>query len=164
MGPRSPPAGRRRHAPSSLSSSTSCPPPQGTHKTSAPVIPEEVKPFGWTQKAYLEVITKLLRKHHHFRSYQERHRLCLSRSGLELGHLGESRSLKGFTRPVNRFPEEARERGLFPGDAEDVLLPDYDPAIKCFQRARGFFVPMEVVKLAEERKVLAETEKGSKAS
>jgi hypothetical protein len=142
---------------------------QGTYTPPAPVIPEEVEPSGWTQKAYLDVITKLLRKHHVqvaviFEAIKNGTGYVSRDQVYELGHYEESRSLKGFTRPVNRFTEEAQEKGLLPDDAEDLLLPDYDPAIKGFQRARGFFVPMEVVKLAEEWKALAEKEKGSKAS
>ena len=142
---------------------------KGTHTPPAPVAPVEVEPSGWTQEAYLDVITKLLRKHHVqvaviFEAIKNGTGYVSREQVYELGHYDESRSLKGFTRPVNRFTEEAQERGLLPNDAEDLLLPDYDPAIKGFQRARGFFVPMEVVMLAEEWKALAEKEKGSTAS
>lgn len=142
---------------------------QGTYTPPAPVTPEKVEPSGWTQEAYLEVITKLLRKHHVqvaviFEAIKNGTGYVSRDQVYELGHYDESRSLKGFTRPVNRFTEEAQEKGLLPDDAEDLLLPDYDPAIKGFQRARGFFVPMEVVKLAEEWKARADREKGGKVS
>lgn len=141
----------------------------GTYTPPATVTPEEVEPSGWTQEAYLNVITRLLRKHHVqvaviFEAIKNGTGYVSRDQVYELGHYDKSRSLKGFTRPVNRFTEEAQEKELLPNDAEDLLVPDYDPAIKGFQRARGFFVPMEVVKLAEEWKALAEKEKDSMAS
>lgn len=76
----------------------------------------------------------------------------------------QKRSSFGQRAEALRRQHPLAQKGLLPDDAEDLLLPDYDPAIKGFQRARGFFVPMEVVKLAEEWKALAEKEKGSKVS
>ena len=45
---------------------------------------------------------------------------------------------------------EAVEAGLLPEDADDLLAPDYDPNVSGFQRAKGFVVPAEVVKMALE--------------
>jgi hypothetical protein len=54
--------------------------------------------------------------------------------------------------PVDWWPwcAEAVEAGLLPEDADDLLTPDYDPNVTSFQRAKGFIVPMEVVKMANQ--------------
>ncbi|MGY2703290.1 hypothetical protein [Nocardioides sp. HB32] len=119
-------------------------------------IPDEVEPSGWNQEAYHTVIRGLLDRYpaqisvifeaiKNGTGYVSRDRVY------ELGHFSDGRSLKGFTRPVNRLTAEAVEKGLLPDeDVEDLLLPDYDPNVKGFQRARGFIVPAEVVKMANE--------------
>lgn len=66
----------------------------------------------------------------------------------ELGHYEASRSLKGFTRPVNRIVNAMIEAGTLPEDAEELLTPDYDADVSGYQRARGFAVPPEIVRLA----------------
>lgn len=115
---------------------------------------EEVEPSGWNQDAYLDVLKKLLSKHHvqvavifeaikNGTGYVSRERVY------ELGNYPAERSLKGFTRPVNRVTVEAVEAGLLPDDADDLLAPVYDPAVSSFQRASGFVVPMEVVRMAQ---------------
>ena len=50
--------------------------------------------------------------------------------GVRARPLDESPLAQGFTRPVNRFTGRPRRRALLPDDAEDLLLPAYDPAIK----------------------------------
>lgn len=121
-------------------------------------VPDDVESTGWTYPAYEQAIIALLRKH----SVQVSAIFEAIKSGTgyitrgqvyALGKYPESRSLKGFTRPVNRVTADLVDSGKLPEDAEELLRPDYDPAVRSFQRARGFFVPMEVVKLALEAKV-----------
>jgi hypothetical protein len=54
------------------------------------------------------------------------------------------RSLRGFTRPVNRVVSRLQDEGLLPEDAEDLLEPVYDDTVRGYQRARGFRVPADV--------------------
>lgn len=65
----------------------------------------------------------------------------------ELGGYPESRKLKGFTRPANRATQALRDRGELPEDADELLDPIYDTAIKGYQPARGFRVPHELIML-----------------
>jgi len=118
-------------------------------------LPDIVEPSGWNKESYTHVIVKLLARHpvqvavifeaiKTGTGYVPRHRVY------ELGGYAADRSLKGFTRPVNRFIADAVEAGILPEDADELLAPDYDPAISGYQRARGFVVPMEVVKLGQQ--------------
>lgn len=129
-------------------------------------MPEEVEPSGWNQEAYMDVLTKLLSRHHvqvavifdaikNGTGYVTRERVY------ELGNYPQTRSLKGFTRPVNRMTAEAVEAGLLPEEADELLSPDYDPNVSGFQRARGFVVPMEVVKMANEWREGAERKRAA---
>lgn len=68
----------------------------------------------------------------------------------ELGNYPQTRSLKGFTRPVNRIQQGLVDDGLLPADADDLLVTDYDLTVKGYQRARGFQVPLEVVRLLHD--------------
>jgi PIN like domain len=65
----------------------------------------------------------------------------------ELGDYDADRTLKGFTKPVNRVVRVLQARGSVPHDTIDVLSPVYDPEIKSFQRAAGFRVPPELILL-----------------
>lgn len=65
----------------------------------------------------------------------------------ELGDYDPERSLKGFTRPVNRICQELRDSEVVPADAPDLLVPDYDEKIKGYQRARSFSVPADIIGL-----------------
>lgn len=121
----------------------------------APTIPDEVEPSGWNQEAYHAVIKGLLSRHPAqisviFEAIKNGTGYVTRDKVYELGHYEPERSLKGFTRPVNRLTAEAVEAGLLTEDAEDLLMPDYDPNVKGFQRAKGFIVPAEVVKMAQE--------------
>lgn len=123
-------------------------------------IPSHVESTGWTYEAYEQVMAGLLSK-----SYVQAAAIMEAIKGgtgyvtrddvYALGKYPETRTLKGFTRPVNRVTADLVDSGLLPEDAEDLLRPDYDPAVKSFQRAKGFFVPMEVVKLAMDAKAAA---------
>jgi len=68
----------------------------------------------------------------------------------DLGGFESTRSLKGFTRPVNRATLSLRDSGELPEDAEELLDPIYDTSVRGYQRARGFRVPLEIVKLFSE--------------
>jgi hypothetical protein len=119
----------------------------------APAVPEEVEPSGWNKDAYTDVIGKLLSRHHVqvaviFEAIKNGTGYVTRERVYDLGSYPDNRSLKGFTRPVNRLTAEAVEAGLLPEDADDLLTPDYDPNVTSFQRAKGFIVPMEVVKMA----------------
>ncbi len=51
------------------------------------------------------------------------------------------RSLKGFTRPVNRIIQQMREEGLLPDEAPRPIEPLYSEARRGYQQARGFEIP-----------------------
>ncbi len=68
----------------------------------------------------------------------------------ELGGYKPTRSLKGFTRAANRATLALRDEGDLPEDAEELLEPIYDMSVRSYQRARGFRIPLEVVKLYSE--------------
>lgn len=118
---------------------------------------EDVDATGWTLEAYHEAMAGLLGKY--FVQANVINEAIKTGDGYinretvyALGSYTPTRSLKGFTRPVNRIVENLVEAGKLPEDAEDLLAPVYDPNIKGYQRARGFQVPLEVVKiLLEER-------------
>ncbi len=117
---------------------------------------DEVETSGWTFDSYTEAMTGLLSKYgvqaHAIKSAIEAGTGFISREDVyKIGSYPESRSLKGFTRPVNRIMERLTEAGKLPEDAEDLLVPDYDPAVKGYQRARGFRVPMEIVMMIRHK-------------
>lgn len=111
----------------------------------------EVESTGWTLDTYHEAIAALLGSHvvqAKVITEAIRNGGAIDRAQVyELGGYKSDRSLKGFTRPVNRLMVQLIESGKLPEDAEDLLAPVYDPAVKGFQRAKGFRVPLEVVKL-----------------
>jgi len=121
----------------------------------APVF-ADVETTGWTVDLYTEAMAGLLSKYgvqaHAIKSAIQGGTGFISREEVyKIGSYPESRSLKGFTRPVNRIMERLTEAGKLPEDAEDLLVPDYDPAVKGYQRARGFRVPMEIVMMIRHK-------------
>ena len=62
---------------------------------------------------------------------------------------------------MNRVTADAIEAGLLEEDADDLLTPDYDPNVTSFQRAMGFRVPIEVVKMATQWREEAERERNA---
>jgi hypothetical protein len=66
-----------------------------------------------------------------------------------LGEYEPTRTLKGFTRPVNRLVQELRDTGELPEDAADVLVPVYDKMTYGFGWVDGFRVPSEIVDLLQ---------------
>lgn len=112
---------------------------------------------GWTVDAYVEAIAALLRRHGvqaqvindaiaTGTGYVSREEVYV------IGSYAPNRSLKGFTRPVNRVTQQLVDEGKLPEDAADLLVADYDPDVKGYQRAKGFQVPMEVVRLMKEER------------
>jgi hypothetical protein len=69
------------------------------------------------------------------------------RSVYERGGFAENRSLRGFTRPVNRITQGMRDSGEIPEDAVDVLSPVYEP--DGYGLASGFSVPQEICPLID---------------
>lgn len=65
----------------------------------------------------------------------------------ELADYPTSRSLRGFTRPVNRITLDLQDTGLLSADAPKLLVPVYDVTSGSFQSVQGFRVPLEVVGL-----------------
>ncbi|MHB1475214.1 MAG: hypothetical protein ACYDDU_19125 [Dermatophilaceae bacterium] len=116
---------------------------------------EEVEATGWT-KALVEKALELLAGSK--ASVQIKVvKLAIENGGAvtrdevyELGGYSESRSLKGFTRPANRATLALRDSGDLPEDAEELLEPIYDMSVKSYQRAKGFRIPLEIVKLYSE--------------
>ncbi|HVA59063.1 MAG TPA: hypothetical protein VNG13_00815 [Mycobacteriales bacterium] len=51
------------------------------------------------------------------------------------------RSLKGFTRPVNRIVQQMREEDLLPDEAPRPIEPQYSETRRGYQQARGFEIP-----------------------
>lgn len=115
----------------------------------------EVPSTGWTLDAWTEAMQGLLDKHFvqatiiteavkNGTGYIDREAVY------RIAGYPADRSLKGFTRPVNRIMQNLVEKGVLPEDAEDLLAPKYDDTVKGYQRALGFQVPLEVVKLLHD--------------
>jgi len=67
----------------------------------------------------------------------------------ELGGFEKDRSLRGFTRPVNRIAQGMRVSGEIPEDAVDVLTPVYEAG--GFGVASGFSLPKEIIPLLKQK-------------
>ncbi|MFA1544591.1 PIN-like domain-containing protein [Actinomadura monticuli] len=59
----------------------------------------------------------------------------------------ESRSLRGFTRPITRITGIFREQGTISASAEDILTADYDDSAGSPGLAIGFSMPQSIVPL-----------------
>jgi hypothetical protein len=128
----------------------------------AAALPEfgEVEATGWTFELYQEVISELLSKYHVqvsaiFEAIKAGTGYVDRPAVYALGGYPADRTLKGFTRPVNRAVLKLVEAGRLPEDAPDLLAPVYDPSVSGYQRTKGFQVPLEVVKLALDHKAQA---------
>ncbi len=119
-----------------------------------PDLGADVESTGWTLEAYHEAMEALLRSHPTQATVINeaiRNGGTIDRAQVySLAGYPESRSLKGFTRPVNRIMGQLIESGSLPEEAEDLLEPIYDLAVKSFQRTQGFRVPAELVKILWE--------------
>lgn len=134
------------------------------HPVLAPT--DEIESSGWTEDAYVEVMKGLLTKY--FPQAQVINEAIETGTGFvsrdrvyELAGYPETRSLKGFTRPVNRLVGILVERGDLPGDVDELLTPVYDPDVSSYQRTSGFTVPLEVVRMMLARKAASEEAKSA---
>lgn len=135
-----------------------------THPVLAPT--DEIETSGWTEAAYVEVMEGLLKKY--FPQAQAINEAIANGTGFvsrervyELAGYPDTRSLKGFTRPVNRLVSIIVDRGDLPGDVDELLTPVYDPDVSGYQRTSGFTVPPEVVRMMLARKATIEEAKGA---
>ena len=113
---------------------------------------EEIEITGWTKELVEKAFELLAGSRANVQikvvKFAIEHGGAVSREHVyELGAYGESRSLKGFTRPTNRATQALRDSGELPEDAEELLEPIYDMSISSYQRAKGFRIPLEIVKL-----------------
>lgn len=67
-----------------------------------------------------------------------------------IGGYEETRSLRGFTRPVNRITREFRDRGAVSELADDVLTAEYDESSASPGVAIGFQVSTNLLQLIRE--------------
>ncbi|MDP9203295.1 MAG: PIN-like domain-containing protein [Gemmatimonadota bacterium] len=67
----------------------------------------------------------------------------------QLGGYDETRTLRGFTRPVRRIAQTFRDQGIIPPGAIELLEAEYDAQVSYVQAA-GFRVPIELVPLLSE--------------
>lgn len=119
--------------------------------------PDDEPTSGWTLDAYHEAMRGLLGKY--FAQAQAINEAIKTGSGFvsrdrvyELADYPADRSLKGFTRPVNRIVDELKDAGILPREAASLLSSRYDEDIVGYQRTNGFRVPAEVVRLVHEAK------------
>lgn len=126
----------------------------------------DIKSTGWTEDAYVEVMTALLSKY--YAQAQVISEAIATGTGFvsrdrvyQLAGYPEDRSLKGFTRPVNRLVNALIERGVLPDTVDDLLTPVYDPTVNSYQRTSGFTVPLEVVRMMLAAKAAATEAKGA---
>ena len=96
---------------------------------------------GWTASALTEALRRLDRDGAAVQA--EAVRVALRNSGyvtrgqvFKLGRYDKSRSLRGFTRPVNRVVAALKDEGLVAADAADLLISSYQDGVK----ADGFRV------------------------
>lgn len=117
-------------------------------------VSHDFEPSGWNAEAFDEIYGKLL-------SYPAQCAVILRAIGSGTGYVSREdvyelakyepgRSLKGFTRPIRRLTQQLIDKGVLTEEVDELLEPDYDESVRGYQRARGFRVPMEVVKMAHE--------------
>lgn len=68
----------------------------------------------------------------------------------ELGEYPSDRSLRGFTRPINRIAQSYRDEGTLPEEALDVLDAVYSASAENPSMAIGFAVPRGVLSLVHD--------------
>jgi len=113
---------------------------------------EDVEATGWTEEAFASAVAAV---HAARGTVQAKVILRAVENGgtvtreevYEIGGYPADRSLKGFTRPVNRVTQQMRDRGDLPEDAEELLQPHYSEDARGYSRATGFRVPLELVVL-----------------
>ncbi|MGH3224238.1 MAG: PIN-like domain-containing protein [Streptosporangiaceae bacterium] len=113
----------------------------------------EAENGGWSEDALGHLLARLSSEG--WDAQEQSIRLAALRGGFvereivyKLGGYDAERSLRGFTRPINRITREFREDGVIPSSAIDVLATEYDPASgKPVGWASGFRVPDVLVPL-----------------
>lgn len=113
---------------------------------------DEIEATGWTKELVEKVLELLAGSRANVQIKAVKFAIeqggVVSRDDVyELGAYSESRSLKGFTRPTNRATQALRDSGELPEDAEELLEPIYDMNVSGYQRAKGFRIPLEIVRL-----------------
>lgn len=85
---------------------------------------------GWTEEALLEAFARLERDGAHVQVATIRE--ALSQKGYvtrdrvyKIGRFPKDRSLRGFTRPINRIVADLKEEGWIPETATDLLSSSY---------------------------------------
>lgn len=107
---------------------------------------------GWTRAALDELLRRLATKG----SVQQAAISTALRAGgfvsreavYEIGGYPETRTLRGFTRPVSGVCQQLRTEGILPIEAPDALEAVYDSAVSYVQ-ASGFRVPRALLHIAE---------------
>lgn len=109
---------------------------------------EEEVVAGWTATALREALLRLVRIDAHVQA--EAIRTALKNGGyvtrdrvFRIGRYDKDRSLRGFTRPVNRVVADFKARGLVAADAVDLLVTSYQDGVK----ADGFQVDSRLADL-----------------
>lgn len=107
---------------------------------------------GWTRAALDELLSRLAARapiQHAALTSALRTDGFVSRDTVyKLGSYPETRTLRGFTRPVLGVCQQLRSEGQLPQEAPDALEAVYDPA-HSYVQASGFRVPNAIVHLAE---------------
>ncbi|WP_147261941.1 hypothetical protein [Blastococcus sp. TF02A-26] len=103
---------------------------------------------GWTPELAHEMVSRLDARGNHVQiatlAYAAHHGGHAPRSVVyRLGQYPATRSLKGFTRPVNSIMDELVHSGLAPSVLENPMQPVYDVSKASFQQAQGFRMPAD---------------------
>lgn len=109
---------------------------------------------GWTVTAATELFSRLEAANRPvqakvIRAAASAGGMCDRAKVYALGGYDDSRSLRGFTRPVNRIVDAMKTEGILAADAADPMQTIYDPDNPSFQQAKGFGMPPEVAPLLE---------------
>jgi hypothetical protein len=111
---------------------------------------EKLPGGGWTSESIDALLLRLEREApvqaDVIRAAAERDGFISREDVYGIGEYGPERSLRGFTRPVNRIAQDLRDRGRVPQEACDVLVTEYDPNAP-FGWAIGFRVPDDLLPL-----------------
>lgn len=126
----------------------------GSGSDPEPAAPAAPPPAGtgWTRAALDELLSRLAVRapvQHAALTSALRTDGFVSRDTVyKLGSYPETRTLRGFTRPVLGVCQQLRSEGQLPQEAPDALEAVYDPA-HSYVQASGFRVPNAIVHLAE---------------
>lgn len=136
------------------------------NRSTPPILADTIEDEGaddavalWTEEAYIEAINRLLKSNHSaqvasiFECVKNGEGSVSRARVYEVAKWNEKhRTLKGFTRPINRVQQELIDEGLLDEEAPDLLSAVYDTASTGSARAVGFRIPPEVFRLAVRAK------------